>query len=578
MKKLIYIFCLLTFSAITLQAQKNKPKTETNKKKTAKKSFIQYRGNIGIYYDVYAYNQTNYDNFRARYPDNLFRLNASLLLSFGKYFTIPIRMNVTNQKVLFTYPQLPQGNIVDYIRNPKNDISITPRYKWIRGYIGTQTPMYSSLTTGDTRLFGIGIDLNPKSFILSASHGESQIAIEPNKEFNMEGAYRQKMSAFRIGVGSITGSKFTLNVVKVKDDITSVKVRPLYNKPIEGITISPLLQVRLFKNVFLETETAGSVYTNNIEGNDPIKDPLIDKLGQVITVNETSQIGLANTSSLMWKSSRFMLGGEFKFVSASFVPVGYRNAERNYMDYKFKTDLHLFKNTTHINAVFGIRNSNVQETSVEGSQRIIGNFSLNSRITKKFSINANFSNFGFTNSNGLTQQSKIEITNNTFSISPSYNFNTKKIRHLLNLTTSLMNYKQFDATSTSYVNTKSKNLNLVYGMFFKKMPLRTQFSGLFLKNEMPTNELSIINLGTSIGYHFFNKKLQTKLTLNYVNVKRENFTPDRRITSNLRLSYKITKKMNFSVNYRINQYKYGSSKPDASTGEHRLQFALNTNF
>ncbi len=577
MKKFIYISCIFIFSSITLYAQESNPE-EVAEKKTSKSSFVQYRGNIGIYYDTYTYSQTNIDNFRAKYPSNLFRFNASLSLSFGKYFTVPISMNVTNQKVLFTYPKLPQGNIVDYIRNPKNNISITPIYKWAKGYIGTQTPMYSNLTTGDTRIFGLGIELNPKSFILSASHGVSQIAIEPNREFNMEGAYKQKMTAFCIGVGSVRGSKFTLNFVKVKDDINSVKERPLYSKPVEGITLSPLLKVRLFKKIFLETETAASVFTNNLSNENAIEDSTVDKFRKLITINETSQIGWANTSSLMWKSRKFMFGGEYRYISASFVPVGYRNAERNYKDYKFKTSFQLFKNTTFFNASIGIRNSNAQKTSAQGTKRVIGNFLLNSRITKRFSINAGFSNFGFRDSNGLTQQDKIEITNNTFSISPSYNFETKKIRHLLNLTTSLVNYKQFNASSTSYVNTKSRNLNLVYGMFFKEMPLTAQFTGLFLKNKMPNDNLSITNLGTSIGYKFLKRKLQTRLSLNYVSAKRKKFTADSRITSNLRVSYKITKRMNFSVNYRINKYEYGSSKPDASTGESRLQFALNTNF
>ncbi len=379
------------------------------------KSKVKFSGNIGVYYDIYTYNQENYENFRAKYPDNLFRINASASLSVGKYLTIPISLNVTNKKTLFTYPKLPQGNIVDYIRNPKNNFSIAPRYKWIQTYIGTQTPMYSELTTGDTRLFGIGFELTPKSVIISASYGVSQIAIEPNKEFNIEGAYEQKMTAFRIGVGSVGGPKFTLNVVKVKDDVDSVTEQPLYDNPIEGITVSPLLEVCLAKKIFLKTETAASVFTNNLNNNNTIDDPLVDKLNKFITINATSQAGLANTSSLMWKSKGLMLGGEFKYVSASFIPVGYRNAERDYIDYKFKSSMQLFKNTTNIMGTFGIRTNNVQNTTLQKTKRIIGNLSLNSRITKHFSINANYSNFGFENSNGLTQNEKIEITNNTFS-------------------------------------------------------------------------------------------------------------------------------------------------------------------
>ncbi len=85
-------------------------------------------------------------------------------------------------------------------------------------------------------------------------------------------------------------------------------------------------------------------------------------------------------------------------------------------------------------------------------------------------------------------------------------------------------------------------------------------------------------MGTAIGYKFFKRKLNTKLSINFVNVKRDDFSGDKRITSNLKASYKFTKRTQFSINYRINKYDYGSVKPDASTLEHRLQFALNTNF
>lgn len=578
MKKItIYIICILSCLTLTLNAQPQKGATKKEEKKK-EEPFVKYRGNIGIYYDVYTYNQNNYDNFRARYPSNLFRLNASMSLSFGQYFTVPISLNVTNQKVLFTYPQLPQGNIVDYIKNPKNNISIKPKYKWIQGYIGTQTPTYSELTTGDMRIFGIGADINPKKFIFSFSHGISQLAIEPNKEFNMEGAYKQKMTAFRIGIGSIQGSKFTLNVVKVKDDVNSITEKPLYSKPIDGVTVSPLLETRLFKKLFLKTETAASIFTNNLNNEYEVDEPFIEKLHKFIDVNGSTQAGLAHKTSLMWKSGSISVGGEFKFVSAAFLPVGYRNAERDYIDYKLNTNFQVFKKSTYVNGSFGIRTNNVQNTTVASTKRIIGNLSVNSRITKHFSVNANFSNFGFKDSNGLSLQDKIEITNNTFSLTPSYNFETKKARHLATLTTSFVNYKQFEAISNSYVNTTTTNLNLMYGMFFKKIPLTTQITGMFMKNKMPNTELAIMNIGTSVGYKFFKRKLSTKLSLNYVNVKRQDFTADNRITSNLQLNYKITKKMRFAVNYRMNQYKYGSAKPDASTGEHRLQFALSTSF
>ncbi len=547
-------------------------------KEEKKSSFIKYKGSLGIHYDYYSHQAINYGDFRPQYPSGIFRVNASASLSFGKYLTIPISINITNRKVLFTYPKYFDENIIDYIRNPKNNISINPRYKFMQAFIGTQTPRYSKLTTGDTRLFGVGFEMNPGAFILSASYGTSQIAIEPNEALDFQGAYGQKMMAFRIGVGKISSSNFVLNFVKVKDNINSVSRKPLYGKPIEGITLSPSIKVKLFKKLFLETETGASLYTNNLESEQVFEEDYPKGLDNLIKLNGTSQFGFSNISSVSWKDKKFMVGGEVRYISASFVPVGYRNRERDFIDYKLKTRLQLFKNKATINATAGIRDNNVQSTVLTTSRRFIGSIGLNVRFSKHFSFNGRFTNFGFENGNVFTQQEKIEITNNTYSLSPSYNFDTERMKHVINLNTSLTNYKQFQASLLDFVNTESKNVGLNYSLLFNDIPLTATLSGNYQSNKNPSFKRNIVNLGTSVGYKLLDKKLNLKLSLNYFNVNREGETPDRRFTANFLASYEIIKNLKIAAVYRMNRYRYGSIRPDAVKNEHRIQLSVNTSF
>jgi len=210
-----------------------------------KEQQITFNGNIGLFFDTYNYSEENYPTFRPKYPENELRLNANATLQIGEYLSIPFGINISNQKTLYNLPTLPEENLIDFIQNPKNDISINPEYKWIKSYLGSQTPNYSSLSTGDTPIFGIGMDLNPGKFIFSANYGLSQRAIEADALFNIVGAYKQKIIATRIGYGKIDGPKFTLNFVKVKDDVNSVINTPLYDDPIEGITIAPLIELTI---------------------------------------------------------------------------------------------------------------------------------------------------------------------------------------------------------------------------------------------------------------------------------------------------------------------------------------------
>ena len=113
---------------------------------------------------------------------------------------------------------------------------------------------------------------------------------------------------------------------------------------------------------------------------------------------------------------------------------------------------------------------------------------------------------------------------------------------------------------------------------FKEMPLNINFIGLFFNNEMPSSTIKMSNYGTTVSYKFFDKKLSPSLGFNLANITRDNFTTDHRFSMRLKAKYKITKKLQFNASYRLNNYKYGSRKPNAITNEHRMQFALLQNF
>ena len=542
-----------------------------------KEQQVTFNGNIGLFFDTYNYSEENFPTFRPKYPENELRLNANATLQIGEYLSIPFGINISNQKTLYNLPSLPEENLIDFIQNPKNDISINPEYKWIKSYLGSQTPNYSSLSTGDTPIFGIGMDLNPGKFIFSANYGLSQRAIESDAMFNIVGAYKQKIIATRIGYGKIDGPKFTLNFVKVKDDVNSVINTPLYDDPIEGITISPLIELKIKEKLLFKTETAASIFTSNLNNTFTIDDAIIESLSDIISVNASSNADISHVSSIDWISKKFTIGGEVKYIGPGFVPVGYRNIEKDILDYKVRSSFKLFKDKTSINGMFGIRTNNVQNTNLQSTKRVISTINVFSQISEAFSINANYSNFGF-NNNEINNIIRVEMINNSFSLSPSYIFETLTINHQINANGSLTIFDQFDAISSAFVATTSKNFSLNYNLMFKEMPLNINFIGLFFNNEMPTSTIKMSNYGTTVSYKFFDKKLSPSLGFNLANITRDNFTTDHRFSMRLKAKYKITKKLQFNVSYRLNNYKYGSRKPNAITNEHRMQFALLQNF
>ena len=74
------------------------------------------------------------------------------------------------------------------------------------------------------------------------------------------------------------------------------------------------------------------------------------------------------------------------------------------------------------------------------------------------------------------------------------------------------------------------------------------------------------------------KKLEPSLSFNIANIKINNETPDLRLSSRIKVKYKINKKLDCNVSYLFNNYKYGSSKDGAILNENRFQFAISQRF
>lgn len=541
------------------------------------KSEFRLSGSLGFFYDYYSFSQENYATFRPRYPENLLRFNAQMTMHFTKHFSIPISVNVTNQEVLYTLPSVPEESLVDYIQNPANNISINPKYKWAQGFLGTQTPLYSTLTTGDIPIFGLGVELNPGKFIFSASMGTSQRAVEPDLSLNIPGAYKQDIMAARIGVGKLDGSKFTINMVRIKDDISSVNSTPIGVQPIEGVSISPLAEFKLFKKLQFKTETAASIYTSDLLNTASLSEDLEDIAGSFLTINASSTADLAHNTRIDWLGDTFQLGGEVQYIGASFLPVGYRFVERDILDYKINTSFKLFKNKVNLSGSFGVRTNNINDTKLSTSKRVISNANLFTQISDALSLNVNYSNFGFNNDANLLNQ-RIELVNNSLSLSPSYSIQSEKYLHMITGNLAWNSFEQFDVVSNAFAKAENNTYSINYNLSFIERPLNLGLQGVYVDNQLPTGDFKMLQYGLTGSYKLLNKKLTPSLAFNLAHIDTPGFTTDYRTNLNLKLGYKLTKKLQCQLQYRYTNMNYGSSRTDAVLTQNRLQFSIQQRF
>jgi len=539
-----------------------------------KEKIVKIDGSMGLTYDGYKYYTENYNTFRPRNLEDFLRFSANANISFGKYFSMPFGINISNQKTSYNLPNLPEENLFNYIQNPRNNIHIDPKYKWLQLHLGSHTPLFSDLTTGDIQIFGAGIEINPGKFILSANYGKSQIAFEPDALLNISGAYDQKFYGIRFGYGKVEGTKFVLNIVKIEDDIFSVMNKPIGINPISGITISPLMEFKFTEKFTVKTETAGSIFTSNLSAVPIVfSESFLNTINNIVALNSSSKADFSHASSLEFKSKKFTLGGEIKYIGPGFIPVGYRNIEKDIIDYKINTGFSLINDKLNINGAFGVRTNNIQNTKLQSTQRLISNMNVYAQITKSFSINANYNNFNFGN-NETNNLIRIEMINNSFSISPSYQINSKNKTQEISTNVTINSFEQFDIISNGFVNTNSNSYNANYMIMFKKNPLNISFSGLLLDNKSPISTLNLINFSTNIGYKFYQKKITPTLNLGYAIINKDNFTADKRINIKLKTLYKINKKLDFNLSYSFNNNKYGSYRPNGLLNENIFQLSM----
>ncbi len=539
---------------------------------------LTFSGNVGLFYDFYDHNAENYQSFRPRYPNNLGRISAHATVSAGNYFSMPIGIDFSAGQATYRLPTLPEERLIDYVRNPRNNIQINPRYKWVQAWLGTQTPSFSALTTGDIPIFGAGLEINPGKFILSAHYGTSQIGINANPTEQVAGAYRQQILASRIGYGKKDGTHFILNLVRLSDDIHSVEQRPMGIRPKEGLVISPILQIRLSPSLTLTTETAGSAYTRDLLGPDLFLENDYTPIAEhVLDVNGSTNTDFSNISSLDWKSESFGLGVEVRYIGPGFEPVGFRAMERDIIDYNVKTNVKLFSNKVMMNGSTGIRTNNLQNTTVESTQRFIANVNLFAQVSESFSFNSNYSNFGFRN-NVLFDTLKVEMIQNMVAVNPTLQLRGNAANHIIGLGSTFQNFDEFNVFTGNYNQTRSVSFTGNYNIVFTNMPLNLGLMGMYLENTSPATTLNLYNIRLMARYRFFDKKITPRIVMSYTGVQRNEHSTDQRLQLQLNTSFTITKSMQLTAGYNLSNYIYGSFRPDARTTEHRLSMSVQQKF
>lgn len=536
--------CMLLITGYLANAQTQKPS-------------ISVSGTMGVTYEGYGLSRSpsGWTGYTARKPWNQVRFNFTPTFKFGKNFSLPFNFNFAAIPTNFAgpYAGLKNQSLGQFITNPMNSFGINPKYKWAELQLGTQYLKYSDLSTGDIGIFGIGVDLRPKTWRFKFFTGISQEGVNyfagPPV---VTGAYKRKNWMLQVG-NEVEGKYlFAVNLAKGKDVPASSAPPPATARPQEGVVISIVGDVYV-ENIYFKAEAAQSTFTKDVTT--PFTS-LLRGLKPFIEPHTSSLTDFAGQLAVGRKSTNFDIGLMIKYIGAGFQTTGYPYLQPDRVDYTLNTRFNAWKKKMNVVASIGRRVNNVRNTALRASQ-FIGNLNWFTQFNEHWSLNVNYNNFGFQSAGGMNPYG-IKNVSNDLGFSPTYSWTGKKIIHLLSLS---YNYSKYDERDVYTGLTTSNNTHtalLSYVPTYLEKDISPDFSVLYFYNDVPLAKIKLFTISSALSMTAAKKKLKLRGQLQYTLGKLNSFSSNNNLIASCNIDLKITKKLNWNTFLTTNYFKYGN--------------------
>jgi hypothetical protein len=564
MKNFITLICILFF-AQNIFAQKPKPK-------------VSISGNSGVTYEGYGLDLTPGPPtprfYNPRRPWNLVRFNFNPVVKVGKW-TIPANFNFSPMQTNFVIPGVPGGqSFWQFLTNPMNNFGLNPKKGNTEILLGTQYVNYSELSTGDLGIFGVGASLTPGKFRVKLFTGVSQRPVNfappsiPNP-LGTVGSYQRNHILAQVGMEKEDKYFVGFNFAKSKDRKNSVTPSPipaLFPNPLgidpqENMVVTFLAKTTNAKGWGYHVELGQSFLTRDLLNPTPY--PGAYKIFKpIINQNVTTVRDNAILTGITKKGKDWEVGAKLGYYGAGYYTASYPFHTNDRLEYNVNTKFNAWKKKMNVVAAVGQRFGNWNNTIAGGrTTQIIANVNVFTQFNDRFSVNANFNNFGFNTPAGLGYKS----VTNELSINPNYNWNTKNANHLLSATYTWSKYDETFLTFPGFTKNNTQTALLMYVPSYFNRNITPDFSVMYFKNKtLPTPvDITMWNFSTGLGWKV-NKKLNVKGQLQFNNTTVTPTTDDNNLLASSGFDYSFNKKLSLNYLMTANVFKYGSSLPGGS--------------
>jgi len=485
-------------------------------------------------------------------------------------------MVLSSNQTNFTTPQAQDQSFMQYLQNPMNKILVSPKYGWAQMHLGKYVPDYSDLSTGNTPVFGGGFDLRPGNFQIAAFYGNSQRAVNADTNAGIPGAYATNFFSTRLAYLGDKGSSIGLNFVQVSDDTNSVKNEPLTDLPSRGMLTTMDFTIAFTNFLHLYGEGGICYYTRNVYS-DEIEEDEVDFIPDLLKPKYSSRYDFAAKGGFLIKQKKWEIDISSLFIGDGYEPLGYRFMQTDRIEYTIAPKIRLFDNKLMLNGSLGQRFNNFQDTKAESSIQLIGSVGAYAQITDKFSLSADFSNYGVRN-NIDNDTLKVEIISKAFSITPAYSFRSSNASHRINATYSQDDFSDLNTLTRQFQDNTTLSFMLAYSIRFENFPLSLNTSANHVQNNVKNAELELNALNIGGSYPLLDNKLTPDIRFTFSQNSVGDNSSDIRFGLRGGLRYKIIKGLSLRFSANLNSYDYGSSRNNMAYTETFIRTKLSYRF
>lgn len=444
-------------------------------------------------------------------------LSGSLNISAFN-FSVPLFYSITNQ-----------GNNLGYTAPfDFNRLSIMPKYKWVKAYIGNVSMTFSPYTLSGFPFKGVGLELTPRSpFKITLMGGQLLKAVSEENASEGIPVYQ------RFGYGAKIG--FEQPQYKIgwigfyaKDNVNSLNITNDKGvTPKENFVNSLIFSTSLIKNLNFNVEYALSVLTDDVRSKNISGGNFRDKL---FSSNESTSFMNAVNVNFDYNIQKSIIGLTYERIDPNYNTLGalYFNNDLENIALRFARPFYQDKIT--VSTSLGYQRDDLAKAKKQDTKRVVGSINMNYRATDQLNITGSYSNFSTYTNKKLDQ---FELINNpnvvqsdtldyrqlsqNANVNMSYAFGKKRNQNLnFNYSIAGQANEQGGVIRKGQASTV-QNYNLAHSVNFINMKIALNSSLNYTSNEVAQNNNSSVGASVGASKKLFKDKLNTNFGLLYNN-------------------------------------------------------------